>query len=402
MVEVAAQTTTPKRRDDHLVWNRPVCRPVWTKPHPFTVITNGTFRQVIHPVLPLLTTRSRHPPICALGDRSPRTVKMSPPLGMPGYTPHQATVSRAKDGEAVIAQVPGRASGHGRHGGHGENTAAKGGVGRRRRTSMDRLRRRTGGVVDGAERAWTDRPRAGEEEKGFIEIATLLGEAEEASLERTVVGAEKHGALCLEYSCYNLELLFRPSSPSTHPISRLGALAPEQAGELDVLGHDSHALGVDRAEVGVLEEPDEVGLGGLLEREHGGALEAEVGLEVLRDLTHEALERELADEQFGGLLVAADLPQRHGSRAVAVGLLDAAGGRRRLARRLGGELLARGLAAGALASGLLGASHCVLVTKLGWKVGWNMRVYWIGDRRETHFRLQLTLDACVTLDTPRQ
>ena len=138
MVEVAAQTTTPKRRDDHLVWNRPVCRPVWTKPHPFTVITNGTFRQVIHPVLPLLTTRSRHPPICALGDRSPRTVKMSPPLGMPGYTPHQATVSRAKDGEAVIAQVPGRASGHGRHGGHGENTAAKGGGGRRRRTSMAR------------------------------------------------------------------------------------------------------------------------------------------------------------------------------------------------------------------------------------------------------------------------
>ena len=153
-------------------------------------------------------------------------------------------------------------------------------------------------------------------------------------------------------------LIITPGNSAEWSRAHLGALATDPAGELDVLGHDGHALGVDRAEVGVLEEPDEVGLGGLLEREHGGALEAEVGLEVLRDLAHEALERELADEQLGGLLVAADLPQRHGSRAVAVGLLDAAGGRRRLARRLGGELLARGLAAGALASGLLGASHC--------------------------------------------
>ena len=172
MVEVAAQTTTPKRRDDHLVWNRPVCRPVWTKPHPFTVITNGTFRQVIHPVLPLLTTRSRHPPICALGDRSPRTVKMSPPLGMPGYTPHQATVSRAKDGEAVIAQVPGRASGHGRHGGHGENTAAKGGG----RSAAQNEHGQTSLV----------------QEKGYIEIATLL---EEAEGRRTVPSSQRRLSL---------------------------------------------------------------------------------------------------------------------------------------------------------------------------------------------------------------
>ncbi|WVZ59556.1 LOW QUALITY PROTEIN: hypothetical protein U9M48_009681 [Paspalum notatum var. saurae] len=36
---------------------------------------------------------------------------------------------------------------------------------------------------------------------------------------------------------------------------RSGALAPDAAGELDVLGHDGDALGVDGAEVGVLEEP---------------------------------------------------------------------------------------------------------------------------------------------------
>ena len=89
----------------------------------------------------------------------------------------------------------------------------------------------------------------------------------------------------------------------------------------------------------------------------GRRLEAEVGLEVLGDLADEALEGELADEQLGGLLVLADLAQRDGARAVAVGLLDAAGGGGGLARRLGGELLAGGLASGGLASGLLGTGH---------------------------------------------
>jgi hypothetical protein len=79
----------------------------------------------------------------------------------------------------------------------------------------------------------------------------------------------------------------------------------------------------------------------------------------LRDLADEALEGQLADQQLGGLLVLADLAQRDRAGAVAVGLLDAAGGRRGLARRLGGELLAGRLAAGGLARGLLGTSHFV-------------------------------------------
>jgi len=98
-------------------------------------------------------------------------------------------------------------------------------------------------------------------------------------------------------------------------------------------------------------------LRGLLERDDGRRLEAEVGLEVLRDLADEALEGELADQELRRLLVAADLAERDGARAVAVGLLDAAGRRRRLARGLGRELLAGGLATGGLASGLLGARH---------------------------------------------
>uniref|UniRef100_H9GPZ8 Core Histone H2A/H2B/H3 domain-containing protein n=1 Tax=Anolis carolinensis TaxID=28377 RepID=H9GPZ8_ANOCA len=105
-------------------------------------------------------------------------------------------------------------------------------------------------------------------------------------------------------------------------------LPADAPGELDVLGHDGDALGVDGAEVGVLEEPHQVGLARLLQRHHGRALEAQVRLEVLRDLPHQALEGQLPDQQLRRLLVAPDLPQGHGARAVAVRLLHAPGGRR--------------------------------------------------------------------------
>jgi hypothetical protein len=45
--------------------------------------------------------------------------------------------------------------------------------------------------------------------------------------------------------------------------------------------------------------------------------------QVLRDLAHEALEGQLADQQLGGLLVLADLAERDRAGAVPVGLLDA-------------------------------------------------------------------------------
>ena len=89
---------------------------------------------------------------------------------------------------------------------------------------------------------------------------------------------------------------------------------------MNVLGHDSDALGVNGAQVGVLEQPNQVGLGGLLERQDGRALEAEVGLEVLRNLSDQALERQLANEELRALLVAADLAEGYRARSVAMGL----------------------------------------------------------------------------------
>jgi len=93
----------------------------------------------------------------------------------------------------------------------------------------------------------------------------------------------------------------------------LRTLATKTAGELDVLALDGDTLGVDGAQVGVLEEGDEVGLDGLLQGADGGALEAEVALEVLGDLTDETLEGELADEELGRLLVATDLTESDGT-----------------------------------------------------------------------------------------
>ena len=93
----------------------------------------------------------------------------------------------------------------------------------------------------------------------------------------------------------------------------LRALATETARKLDVLGLDGDTLGVDGAEVGVLEERDEVGLDGFLQGTDGGALEAEVTLEVLGNLTDQALEGELADQELRRLLVATDFTESDGT-----------------------------------------------------------------------------------------
>ena len=48
---------------------------------------------------------------------------------------------------------------------------------------------------------------------------------------------------------------------------------------------------MDGAEVGVLEETNQVGLAGLLKSHYGRALESQVSLEVLSNFTNQPLER---------------------------------------------------------------------------------------------------------------
>ena len=67
---------------------------------------------------------------------------------------------------------------------------------------------------------------------------------------------------------------------------------------MKISGHDGDSLGVDGAQVGVLEEGDEVGLGSLLEGKHGRALESEFLLELVGNLSDQSLEGELSDEEI--------------------------------------------------------------------------------------------------------
>ena len=137
----------------------------------------------------------------------------------------------------------------------------------------------------------------------------------------------------------------------------LSTLSTNTASQLDVLRHDGDTLGVDGAEVGVLEESDEVGLGSLLEGHDGARLEAEIGLEVLGDFPDKTLEGQLADEELSRLLVATDLTKGNSSGTVTVGLLDSSCSRSGLASCLGGQLLTGSLSSSGFASGLLSTSH---------------------------------------------
>ena len=86
----------------------------------------------------------------------------------------------------------------------------------------------------------------------------------------------------------------------------LSPLAPDSPGKLDILGHNSDTLGMNGTEIGVLKQPNKVGLSCLLQSQNSMALETQVSLEVLRNLTNQPLEWELPDQQLCALLVLAD------------------------------------------------------------------------------------------------
>jgi len=97
---------------------------------------------------------------------------------------------------------------------------------------------------------------------------------------------------------------------------------------------------VNSAQVGILKQADQISFRGFLKGEDSRSLETQITLEILRNLTDQSLEGKLADEQIGGLLVATNLAEGDGTRAVAMGLFDTSRSWSRLAGRFRGELLA--------------------------------------------------------------
>lgn len=133
--------------------------------------------------------------------------------------------------------------------------------------------------------------------------------------------------------------------------------APNATCQPHVFGHDRDALGMDRAEIGVLEKANQICLGCSLQCVDSMTLHAEIRLEVLHDLTAQALEWQLLDEKIGRLLILADLAKSNYPRTPLTRL----GGVLRLTHTSGlrSELLTRGLAAGGSASSLLCACNIV-------------------------------------------
>jgi len=111
----------------------------------------------------------------------------------------------------------------------------------------------------------------------------------------------------------------------TVQILDLGSFATDSSGELDILWHDGHTLGVDGAQVGVLEQANQVGLAGLLQSANGSALEPEISFEILSNFSHETLEGQFTDEELSGFLVTTDLTKSHGTGPVTMGLLHSSG-----------------------------------------------------------------------------
>ena len=71
--------------------------------------------------------------------------------------------------------------------------------------------------------------------------------------------------------------LFFVSAVSTN----LSSFTTDLSRELDVLRHDCNSLGMDRAQVGVFEQADQVALTGFLQGHNCCALESQISLEVL-------------------------------------------------------------------------------------------------------------------------
>ena len=140
-------------------------------------------------------------------------------------------------------------------------------------------------------------------------------------------------------------------------VRELSSFSTDPPGQLDVPGHDGDPLGVDGAQVGVLKQSNKVSLAGLLKSHHSRALEPQVSLEVLGDLSHQTLEGQLADEELSGLLVSPDLTESHSSGPVSVGLLHSSSGWGRLPGSLGGQMLPGSFSSSGFPSSLLGSCH---------------------------------------------
>ena len=156
--------------------------------------------------------------------------------------------------------------------------------------------------------------------------------------------------------CLCLKFIGKISDTIEYFNNNSGSLTSDSSGELHVLWHDGNSLGVDGAEVGVLEKSNHVGLSSLLKGKDGGGLESEVSLEVRGDFSNESLERKLSDKELSGFLILSDHSEGDGSWSESVSFLHSGDLSVSLSGGLGNHL-SWGLGSGVLSSGLLSSCH---------------------------------------------
>jgi hypothetical protein len=79
------------------------------------------------------------------------------------------------------------------------------------------------------------------------------------------------------------------------------------SGQLKVLGHDVNMLGMNGTQVCILKHANKVSLRSLLEGKYSCALETQVAIEILSNLSYQTLEWRLANQKVSQLLVFLDL-----------------------------------------------------------------------------------------------
>lgn len=146
--------------------------------------------------------------------------------------------------------------------------------------------------------------------------------------------------------------------------TNLSSFTTDTSCQLDVLRHDRNSLGVNRAQVGILKQADQVAFASFLQSHDSGALESEISLEVLGNFSHESLERQLSDQQLSRLLVSSDFSQSNCSWSVSVRLLDTTSRGRALSCGLGCQLLSGSFTTGTLSCSLFCSCHFVFVVFL--------------------------------------
>ena len=80
---------------------------------------------------------------------------------------------------------------------------------------------------------------------------------------------------------------------------------------------------MDGAQIRIFEQTNHVGFAGFLDREHCLALESQIALVLSGNLTNQALEGKLSDEQFSRLLELSDLTECDSAGSETMRLLDA-------------------------------------------------------------------------------